>query len=59
MTDISTEPTADHYDGVVAHDDEQHALAEKARRHLWLHFSRMGAYSTDNEIPIMVKGEGA
>jgi len=59
MTDISTEPTADHYDGVVAHDDAQHALAEKARRHMWLHFSRMGAYSPDNEIPIMVRGEGA
>ncbi|MEI8051236.1 MAG: aspartate aminotransferase family protein [Actinomycetes bacterium] len=46
-------------DGVAAHHDEQHLLAEKARRHLWMAFSRMGSYTADNEIPIMVKGEGA
>ena len=45
-------------DGVTALNDEAHELAEKARRHLWLHFSRMGAYSETKEIPIMVKGEG-
>jgi adenosylmethionine-8-amino-7-oxononanoate aminotransferase len=33
-------------------------LQELARRHLWLHFSRMGAYSADAEIPIIVRGEG-
>ena len=33
-------------------------LQEAARRHLWLHFSRMGAYE-DAEIPIVVRGEGA
>ena len=27
-------------------------------RHLWLHFSRMGAYADDAEIPIIVRGEG-
>jgi Adenosylmethionine-8-amino-7-oxononanoate aminotransferase len=32
-------------------------LNEKARRHLWMHFTRLGAYGT-NEIPIMVRGEG-
>jgi adenosylmethionine-8-amino-7-oxononanoate aminotransferase len=46
-------------DGVAAHNDAQHALAEKARRHMWLHFARMGSYSSENEIPIMVKGKGA
>jgi adenosylmethionine-8-amino-7-oxononanoate aminotransferase len=46
-------------DGVLAHDDEVHLLAEKARRHLWLHFSRMGDYSETKEVPIMVRGEGA
>ena len=45
-------------DGVTAHHDEAHKLSEDARRHTWLHFSRMGAYSQDNEIPVMVKGEG-
>jgi len=33
-------------------------LSELARRHLWMHFSRMGAYET-HEIPVMVRGEGA
>jgi adenosylmethionine-8-amino-7-oxononanoate aminotransferase len=33
-------------------------LQEQARRHLWMHFSRMGAYSEDAEIPIIVKGDG-
>jgi adenosylmethionine-8-amino-7-oxononanoate aminotransferase len=34
------------------------SLQETARRHLWLHFSRMGAYSDEAEIPIVVRGEG-
>jgi adenosylmethionine-8-amino-7-oxononanoate aminotransferase len=29
-----------------------------ARRHLWMHFSRMGGYSEDHEIPIIVRGDG-
>ena len=33
-------------------------LQELARRHLWMHFSRMGAYGPDQEIPIIVRGEG-
>src|SRR3954464_524273 len=33
-------------------------LQELARRHLWMHFSRMGAYDEDHEIPIIVRGEG-
>jgi adenosylmethionine-8-amino-7-oxononanoate aminotransferase len=34
-------------------------LQEQARRHLWMHFSRMGGYGEDNEIPIITRGEGA
>jgi len=34
-------------------------LQELARRHLWMHFSRMGAYGPDQEIPIIVRGEGS
>lgn len=34
-------------------------LSEKARRHLWMHFSRMGAFGDNKEIPVMVRGEGA
>jgi adenosylmethionine-8-amino-7-oxononanoate aminotransferase len=33
-------------------------LQELARRHLWMHFSRMGAYDDAHEIPIIVRGEG-
>jgi len=29
-----------------------------AMRHLWMHFSRMGSYGADHEIPIIVRGEG-
>jgi adenosylmethionine-8-amino-7-oxononanoate aminotransferase len=34
------------------------SLQESARRHLWMHFSRMGTYSDDHEIPIITRGEG-
>ena len=33
-------------------------LQEQARRHLWMHFTRMGEYSDTQEIPIIVRGEG-
>jgi adenosylmethionine-8-amino-7-oxononanoate aminotransferase len=33
-------------------------LQEQARRHLWMHFTRMGEYSDEQEIPIIVRGEG-
>ena len=33
-------------------------LQAVARRHLWMHFARMGAYGPDAEIPIIVRGEG-
>jgi adenosylmethionine-8-amino-7-oxononanoate aminotransferase len=34
------------------------SLQRLAMRHLWMHFSRMGAYGADHEIPIIVRGEG-
>ncbi|MDQ3319449.1 MAG: aminotransferase class III-fold pyridoxal phosphate-dependent enzyme, partial [Actinomycetota bacterium] len=34
------------------------ALQEQARRHLWMHFTRMGAYGEHGEVPIIVRGEG-
>ncbi|MBA2240551.1 MAG: aspartate aminotransferase family protein [Solirubrobacterales bacterium] len=33
-------------------------LQEAARRHLWLHFTRMGSYDAQHEIPIITRGEG-
>jgi len=35
------------------------SLQETARRHLWMHFSRMGGYDDEHEIPIIARGEGA
>src|SRR4051794_16766676 len=37
---------------------EQSELQQLARRHLWMHFTRMGAYE-DHELPIIVRGEGS
>jgi adenosylmethionine-8-amino-7-oxononanoate aminotransferase len=33
-------------------------LQALARRHLWMHFTRMGAYDEGHEVPIIVRGEG-
>ncbi|MDX6601938.1 MAG: hypothetical protein QOF13_1140 [Solirubrobacterales bacterium] len=33
-------------------------LQEMARRHLWMHFSRMGSYSAEHEIPIITRADG-
>jgi len=30
---------------------------EQAKRHLWMHFTRMGSYA-DHEVPVLVRGEG-
>jgi adenosylmethionine-8-amino-7-oxononanoate aminotransferase len=38
--------------------DEHSRLQEAARRHLWLHFTRMSTYS-DHDVPLIVRGEGA
>jgi adenosylmethionine-8-amino-7-oxononanoate aminotransferase len=44
MTEIATTFSADE-------------LQRAAREHLWLHFTRMGAYAT-TEVPIIVRGDG-
>ena len=36
---------------------ETGTLQDMARRHLWMHFTRMGAYA-DHELPVIVRGEG-
>jgi adenosylmethionine-8-amino-7-oxononanoate aminotransferase len=36
---------------------EEATLQELAKRHLWMHFTRHGAYE-DGEVPIITKGEG-
>ena len=37
---------------------ENSHLSDQARRHLWMHFSRMGSYE-DHEVPVIVRGKGA
>ncbi len=34
-------------------------LQEQAKRHLWMHFTRMGSYAEpDHDVPVIVRGEG-
>jgi len=33
-------------------------LSELARRHLWMHFSRLGSYGRDHPVPIITRGDG-
>ena len=46
--------TTNHYDP-NQHDAEE--LSRLAKRHLWMHFTRLGSYAAA-EVPIMVRGEG-
>jgi adenosylmethionine-8-amino-7-oxononanoate aminotransferase len=34
-------------------------LQKLARKHLWMHFSRMGAYGPEHEIPLITRADGA
>ncbi len=34
------------------------SLQELAKRHLWMHFTRMGSYAAGTDVPIIVRGEG-
>ena len=33
-------------------------LQEQAKRHLWMHFTRMGSYESGADVPVIVRGEG-
>ena len=35
------------------------AIAEKARQHLWMHFTRHSTYEGEGHVPIIVRGDGA
>ena len=47
-------------DGITVEGAHQasHSYSERARRNLWLHMSRMGAYDETHEVPIIVRGDG-
>jgi adenosylmethionine-8-amino-7-oxononanoate aminotransferase len=38
---------------------ESNPLSESAQKHLWMHFTRLGDYGPQHEIPVIVRGEGA
>ena len=38
-------------------EGKESSLQELAKRHLWMHFTRMSSYA-DSEVPILVRGEG-
>ena len=44
--------TSDH-----ASDLTSETLEARARRHLWLHFTRMSSYQ-GNDVPVIVRGSG-
>src|ERR1700686_5485823 len=51
-TDLSADPTAPSKHPAGGGD-----LQELAKRHLWMHFTRMGSFA-EHEVPIIVRGEG-
>ncbi|HWF49164.1 MAG TPA: aspartate aminotransferase family protein [Solirubrobacteraceae bacterium] len=38
-------------------ETEQGTLQDLARRHLWMHFTRLSAYA-DHDVPVIVRGDG-
>ena len=47
------------FDNVQQFDsDLESNWSNRAKKNLWMHFSRMGAYEDGGSIPIIVKGEG-
>jgi adenosylmethionine-8-amino-7-oxononanoate aminotransferase len=50
--------TATPDDGRAADLASYDGLQESARRHLWMHFTRMSSYA-DHDVPVIVRGEGA
>jgi adenosylmethionine-8-amino-7-oxononanoate aminotransferase len=43
----------------MTEEAESISLSGRAREHLWMHFTRLGAYGPGHEVPVMVRGEGA
>jgi adenosylmethionine-8-amino-7-oxononanoate aminotransferase len=54
LTMLDERPT----DRAMGHDDQMR-LQKSAHEHLWMHFTQMGDYQPDLEVPVIVRGEGA
>ncbi|HLH13210.1 MAG TPA: aspartate aminotransferase family protein [Solirubrobacteraceae bacterium] len=44
--------------GVALREEHPDRLQRLARRHLWMHFTRMGSYDEAHAVPVIVRGEG-
>ncbi|HYB22797.1 MAG TPA: aspartate aminotransferase family protein [Solirubrobacteraceae bacterium] len=44
--------------GVALNEQHPDRLQRLARRHLWMHFTRMGSYDEHHAVPVIVRGEG-
>ena len=42
----------------MASDQSVTDLQANARKHLWMHFTRMGGFGAGDELPVIVKGDG-
>jgi adenosylmethionine-8-amino-7-oxononanoate aminotransferase len=42
----------------VGHPVKPDELTELAHRHLWMHFSRLGGYSSDSPVNVIARGKG-
>ncbi len=51
ITSTSTGPS-------TGEDRSATELQQLAKRHLWMHFTRMGVYEEGAEVPVIVRGEG-
>jgi len=43
---------------VALMEDHPDRLQRMARRHLWMHFTRMGSFDEHHAVPVIVRGEG-
>src|SRR5271165_4847742 len=44
--------------GVALAEEHPDRLQRLARRHLWMHFTRMGSYDEHHAVPVIVRGDG-
>jgi adenosylmethionine-8-amino-7-oxononanoate aminotransferase len=46
-------------EGAPGQGSARAGLSDRALDHLWMHFTRLGAYGPGHEVPVVVRGEGA
>ncbi len=56
-TSSTSTPWAPGPSGQALNEDPD-SLQQMARRHLWMHFTRMGSFDEHHSVPVIVRGEG-